>query len=77
MFTDFRERGRERNIDVREKLTDWLPCAPHWESNPKPGMCPDQEWNPQTFGVQDNIPAKTPGQGRQGLFKHDPKAQNY
>ena len=51
----FRESGREgegeRNISVREK---------HRTHNL--GMCPDQEWNPQPFGVQDSAPTEPSSQ---------------
>lgn len=43
MFIAFREGSggrRERNIDVREALTDWL--------------CPDWGLNLQLFGAQDD-----------------------
>ena len=68
MFIDFRERGRgrERNIDVREKrLLCYLPYALTRDQTLNLGMFPNQKLNPQPFGVQENAPtnwATWPGQ---------------
>ena len=45
------------DIHVREKL-DWLlfVCAPTGDATHSIGMCPDQESNPQCFGVWDDTP---------------------
>ena len=46
-----RERERERNINqfpLVRTLTGDLTCSL--------GMCPDQGWNPQPFGAQDDSP---------------------
>ena len=64
MFIDFREEGRERNIDVREK--HWL-VASH--------MRPYQYWT-QDLGIKPaNLasrmtaqPSEPPGQGRDTFF---------
>ena len=63
MFIDFRERGkggerkREREIDVTEKHRSVASCLhPNLGSNCNPGMCPDQELNPQCFGAQNDTP---------------------
>ena len=51
----FRERGRERNIDVREKhqlVASRLPPTRDLVCNP--GMYPDWELNRQPFGLQDS-----------------------
>ena len=49
MLIDFRERGREKNIN-------WLPfigaMTRDWTRNP--GMCPDGELNPRTFDLWAN-----------------------
>ena len=49
MFIDFREKGRERDIDVREKHGS---IASHM--CPDLSICSDKESNPQNFGVQDD-----------------------
>ena len=49
MFIDFREKGRERDIDVREKHGS---IASHM--CPDLSICSDKELNPQNFGVQDD-----------------------
>ena len=64
MFIDFRERGRERgNIDVRETSIVASCMCLTGDPTHNLGMCPDQGLNPQPFGVWDNAPTKSPGQG--------------
>ena len=43
-----------------QRNMDWLPLigAPNGDPTHNRGRCPDQELNPQTFGVQDNAPTK-------------------
>ena len=57
MFIDFRNRGRKRNIDVRN--IDQLPPtqAPSGDWTCNLGMCSDRKLNPQPFGVQDGTPS--------------------
>ena len=69
------ERGRERNIDVRN--IDWLPPtrAPTRDITHNLGMRPDQGQNPKTFGVWDDTltnRATWPGQNSTALkwFNH-------
>ena len=56
MFIDFRERGRKRegekkrNIHVREKHPPVVRAAISDQTH-NAGMSPDQESNPQPFGV--------------------------
>ena len=62
IFIDFRQRGGERE---REKyLYDkhrLLPiCTPTRNQTHNLGMCPDQESNPQSFGVWDHSPTNDP-----------------
>ena len=48
---------KERNINVREKyqlVAFWTCPTEDWTCNP--GICPDQELNPQPFGAQDDTP---------------------
>ena len=47
-----REGGgeRERNINMKDKHLYWLPSG---DQTHHPGMCPDQGFNPQPFGVWD------------------------
>ena len=42
----------------REIIINWLPliCALTWDQTCNPGMCPDQELNPQPFSLWDNAP---------------------
>ena len=57
-----RERGRERNTDVREKCPSAASC-----------MCPNWCLNPQPFGVWDDSPnnsATWPGQYKGFYFLH-------
>ena len=56
MFTDFRERGRERETLMWERNISQLPPihTPTRNGTRNLGMCPDQEWNPQPFGIWDN-----------------------
>ena len=69
MFIDFRERGRggrrekerERKRErerEREREIHWLPPIHTLTRDPtcNPGMCPDQNWNPQHFGVRGDTP---------------------
>ena len=52
-----RGRDRKRNMNVREKHE--LAASrmhPNQGSNPQPGICPDQEPNPQDSGIQDDAP---------------------
>ena len=58
MLIDFRERGRERNVDVREK--HWL-VASHTH--------PDRESNPHNLSVCGTMlqPTEPPGQGKNPL----------
>ena len=62
MFIDFRETewggAREREPVMWERNIDWLPPirAPTRDWTWNLGMCPDQESNPQPFGVQDDTP---------------------
>ena len=54
-----RKRERERNINVKEKYWSIAPCpnpSQGWPHNP--GMCPDQELNLWTFGLQEIVPTK-------------------
>ena len=62
MFTDFRERRKER-----ERNIDWLLSiyTPTRDQTCNPDVCPDQELNPQPLGVWDHTPtncAIKPGQ---------------
>ena len=68
MSIDFRERGREvgregkggrergRETSMGERNTDQLPPIRSLTGDRtyKPGMCPDQELNPQPFGLGDD-----------------------
>ena len=36
--------------------------VPHWGPGPQPGMCPDQEWNQQPFGLQAGTQSTEPHQ---------------
>ena len=65
MFMDLRERGRERQTDKARETSMWewnidlLPYShtcPNWDGTCNLGMCPDQGWNPQPFGVWDDAP---------------------
>ena len=54
MFIDL--GGGEKNIDVREKHPSVASCThPDWGIC-NVGRCPDQELNPQPFGVQSDAP---------------------
>ena len=49
-------RERERNTDVRN-INQLPPVhAPTGNQTCNLGLCPDQRWNPQPFGVQDHTP---------------------
>ena len=50
-----REKERGRNIDVRKKH-HWLPpvLTQTGDGTYDLGICPNQESNPQLFGVRDN-----------------------
>ena len=56
MLIDFRETERERETSIWERNIHLLPpihsLTKDWTRNL--GMCPDQESNPQPFGVQDD-----------------------
>ena len=55
MFIDFREEGRERRTDVREKYRSLPPIHAQtrdWTCNL--GMCSDWELSPQPIGVWDD-----------------------
>ena len=67
MFIDFRGKRMggwegERNIDQLPPIR-----TPTGDQTHNLGMCPDQESNPQAFGVQDSAPmhwATQPGPSR-------------
>lgn len=48
---------------------DWSPpaCTPSRERIRNPGMCPNWESNPQTFGVLDDAPTEPLGEGSKEL----------
>ena len=59
MFIDFRERGRERDINLPPPE-----CLPTRDRVCSLGLCPDWEWNLQHFSVWDDVPTPEPaGQG--------------
>ena len=70
MLIDFREweREGEREGDKhqceRETLIGQLPliCDPTWDQACNPGMCPDQESNPQPFHLWDDTRPTEPHQ---------------
>ena len=51
MFIDIREDGREKNWCEKHQLVASTRNQTH-----NLAMCPDQELNPQCFGVWDNVP---------------------
>ena len=52
-----REKEREKHPCVRETLMGCLLYVPQLGIEPQPSyVCPEQELNPQHFGVQDNDP---------------------
>ena len=55
-----REKERERNINVKEKHPSVAsPRASTGDRTCNPGMCPDQESNPQPFfGLRDDTPTE-------------------
>ena len=56
-----REREGERNIDVREKhrlVSSLYTPTGDWTCNL--GMCPDWEWNPWPFSLQDDTQSTGP-----------------
>ena len=59
MPTDFIESGK-REISMCEKNVNQSPLqrAPTEDRTCNLGMCPDQESNPQPFGVQNDATAK-------------------
>ena len=48
---DFKERGRETLIWEKNVHSYPLMRAPTWDWTCNPGVCPDQELNPQPFGL--------------------------
>ena len=61
-----RERERERETSVWGRNIRQLPpiCTQTGDGTRNLGMCPDQESNPQSFGVRDDAPTKwATGQG--------------
>ena len=57
----FREKARDRNIDVWEKhrlIASHMPPTGYLAHNP--AMCPDWEWNGQPFGSQAEAQSTEP-----------------
>ena len=60
MFSDLRERERERKREGHQctrETSGCLPCVPHTgDGTYNLGMCPHWELNPQSFGVREHAP---------------------
>ena len=56
-FIAFREKGRETDRERETPIGFSLIYASNGDQICNLGKCPDQESNPQTFGLQDDTPA--------------------
>ena len=76
MFIDFRERGTERGVCVRERERNGadglfpIP-APTGNGTHNLGMCSEWKSNPQPFGQGMKLqPTEPPGQGSLSSFRY-------
>ena len=67
-FIAFREKGRETGRERETPIGFSLIYASNGDQICNLGKCPDQESNPQTFGLQDDTPANWATQARAELL---------